>query len=122
ARGQPEGQGGNGDRQPDAQTESLPGRPAHVRVTVRASQVTTRRSINVTRPKRMIAIAPSSVMAANILAVSSWLEEISTSCPSPESAPAHSANSAPITATAITILVPLKKKGRADGSSTLPRI
>ena len=40
----------------------------------------------------------------------------------PELAPAHSAKTAPITATAIAIFVPLKKKGRAEGSSTRPRI
>ena len=50
----------------------------HVRVTLRASHLTTRCSIRVTRAKRTIAIAPSRVIAANILAVSNWLEEIST--------------------------------------------
>ena len=38
------------------------------------------------------------------------------------SPPAHSAKTAPITATAIAIFVPLKKNGSAEGSSTRPRI
>ena len=62
------------------------------------------------------------MIAANIRAVSRLLDAIRIWCPRPEPAPAHSANTAPITATAIAILVPLKKNGRAEGSSTRVRI
>src|SRR4029077_11880374 len=116
ARGQAERQRAQGEER------RKPNPPAHVRVTSRLSQVTTLRSISATSAKRTIAITDSSVIAANMRAVSRLLDAIRIWCPRPEPEPAHSANTAPITATAIAILVPLKKNGRAEGSSTRARI
>ena len=53
-----------------------PNAARHVRVTPRLSQVTTLRSISETSAKRTIAITESSVIAANIRAVSRLLEAI----------------------------------------------
>ena len=77
AGGEAERQRGGGERQSGPETLAESG-SHHLRVTLRASHLTTRCSIRVTRAKRTIAIAPSRVIAANILAVSNWLEEIST--------------------------------------------
>ena len=55
--------------------------------------------------------------AANARAVSSWPLAVSSACPSPASAPAHSANTAPITDTAAATFSPVKAAGSAAGAS-----
>ena len=62
-------------------------------------------------------MADSTTIAAKVNEVDSSPDETRIRCPSPESAPAHSAKTAPMTATATAILAPLKMKGRAHGSS-----
>ena len=56
-----------------------------------------------------IASADSTTTAANVRAVWSWAEASWIRWPRPELEPAHSPNTAPITATATAILAPLKK-------------
>ena len=57
-------------------------------------------------------------MAANARAVSSCPLAVSSAWPRPESEPAHSANTAPITDTAAATLRPVKAAGSAAGASS----
>src|SRR4029079_2778210 len=97
--------------------------PSHdpPRWAVRGVQSTTRRSSSANSPYRAMASANSSTVAANARAVSSWPLAISRVWPSPRSEPAHSANTAPITATAAAIFTPVNVVGSALGASSRRR-
>ena len=58
-------------------------------------------------------------MAANARAVSSWPLAVSSAWPRPSLDPDHSANTAPITATAAAIFTPVNVAGSALGSSSM---
>src|ERR687892_569587 len=64
----------------------------------------------------------SSSVAANARAVSSCPLAVSRACPSPLSAPAHSANTAPMTATAAATFSPVNAAGNADGAQPVVEV